>query len=369
MLNAFPLIFGHNRSIMKKSVVVALHAGCWIYYLAYSSGMVGATVGFATENFIARLLSGLAFGLIYFYIYYLYLFPKFLAKKKIRQFVLWSIALGLLATPLSFLIQYLVVTPRPDFSGFFQKSDEHPVAILVTWFLTFLVGSFMAVINGMFGALLRGFITWYDEIHLREVLMRKNVQTELSLLKAQLNPHFLFNTLNNIDVLIEQNAQRASTYLKKLSDILRFTLYDTREEKIPLVQELEYIRKFIDLQNIRTANEEFVSYEVRGEPEGLNIAPMVFIPFIENAFKHTINKKIKNAVVISIDVKKDDLQVIFFCRNVVDKEGSVPAHKSGLGIELIKQRLQLLYGDRHSLEISHGTDQYMVSLKVDLHGN
>lgn len=353
---------------MKKSVVVALHAGCWIYYLAYSTGMVGATVGFATENFMARLLSGMAFCLLYFYIYYLYLFPKYLAKRKIRQFVLWSIVLGLLATPLSLLIQYFVVTPRPDFSGF-QKSDEDPVAISIQWFLMFLVGSFRALINGMFGALLRGFITWYDEIHLREVLMRKNIQTELSLLKAQLNPHFLFNTLNNIDVLIEQNAQKASTYLKKLSDILRFMLYDTREEEIPLVQELEYIRKFIDLQNIRTANEEFVSYEVRGEPEGLYIAPMVFIPFIENAFKHTINKKIINAVVISIDVKKDDLQVIFFCRNVVDKEGSVPAVKSGLGIELIKQRLQLLYGDRHSLVFSAGNDQYTVSLKIDLHGN
>jgi two-component system, LytTR family, sensor kinase len=353
---------------MKKSVVVALHIGCWVFYLAYSAGIAGATSGFADENFLARLLSGLAFGLLYFYIFYLYLFPKFLAKRKIRQFVLWSIALGLLATPLSLLIQYFTVTPGPDFSRI-DKSDDDPILVLITWFLAFLVGTFMAVINGMLGALLRGFITWYDEIHLREVLMRKNVQTELSLLKAQLNPHFLFNTLNNIDVLIEQNAQRASTYLKKLSDILRFTLYDTREEKIPLVQELEYIRKFIDLQNIRTANEDFVSYEMRGEPEGLYIAPMVFIPFIENAFKHTINKKIKNAVVISIDVKKDDLQVIFFCRNVVDKEGSVPAVKSGLGVELIKQRLQLLYGDRHSLEISHGADQYIVSLKIDLHGN
>ena len=271
---------------MKKSVVVALHAGCWLYYLAYSSGMAGAIVGFANENFLARVLSGMVFGLLYFYIFYLYLFPKFLAKRKIRQFVLWSLVLGLLATPLSLLMQYFTDTPSPDISRL-EKSDDHPVAIFVTWILTFLVGSIMAVVNGMFGAMLRGFITWYKEIHLREVLMRKNVQTELSLLKAQLNPHFLFNTLNNIDVLIEQNAQRASTYLKKLSDILRFMLYDTREEKIPLVQELEYIRKFIDLQNIRTANEEFVSYEVRGEPEGLYIAPMVFIPFIENAFKHT----------------------------------------------------------------------------------
>jgi LytS/YehU family sensor histidine kinase len=224
----------------------------------------------------------------------------------------------------------------------------------------------MAFVNGMMGAVLKGFITWYDEIHVKEVLIRKNLQTELALLKAQLNPHFLFNTLNNIDVLIEKNANAASAYLKKLSDIMRFTLYDTQEEKIPLQQELEYIRKFIDLQQLRAAN-AFVELDVSGDPTNLTIAPMVFIPFIENAFKHSTNKKIDGAIAIKIAIA--DSNVLFSCLNVIDKEKAVASNKSGLGLDLIKQRLQLLYKDSHTLEIETMNNTFNVSLKLNLNEN
>lgn len=242
------------------------------------------------------------------------------------------------------------------------------VLVLIQWTLVFLFCTFLALINGMMGTLMKGFITWYTEIHIKELLSKKNLQTELALLKAQINPHFLFNTLNNIDILIEKNAQTASVFLKKLSDILRFILYDTQEERIPLTLELEYIQKYIDLQNIRTANEEFVTYEVRGETNKQLIPPMLFIPFIENAFKHSTNKKIKEAILIRMEMAGDN-KVIFQCKNVISAEKTIPSRNGGLGIELIRQRLQLLYADKHMLTIHQSPETFEVDLTINLNAD
>lgn len=149
---------------------------------------------------------------------------------------------------------------------------------------------------------------------------------------------------------------------------MRFILYDTQEERIPLALELEYVQKYIDLQNIRTANEEFVTYEVRGATEHLSIPPMLFIPFIENAFKHSTNKKIKEAIMIRIEVAVDN-KMKFQCKNVVNSERTIPTRNSGLGIELVRQRLQLLYGEKHTLAIRQSTETFEVDLTISLNAD
>ncbi len=115
----------------------------------------------------------------------------------------------------------------------------------------------IAFANGVLALVIRGFITFYGEIRLKEDLKRQNAELELALIKSQISPHFLFNTLNNIDVLIEKDAfARASSYLNKLSDILRFMLYETKTDRISIGEELRYIREYIELQMIRTAHPE-----------------------------------------------------------------------------------------------------------------
>lgn len=185
----------------------------------------------------------------------------------------------------------------------------------------------------------------------------------MALLKAQVNPHFLFNTINNIDVLIEKDSRAASMYLKQLSDIMRFMLNDTPLELILLTKELEYIRKYIELQKIRTANEKYVNLTVIGSNEKLTIAPAIFIPFIENAFKHSTNKKIENAINISIEITENDLS--FTCANFFDNSKTFTQENSGLGIDLIKQRLQLLYRDKHSLNITKTDNQFVIKLMIN----
>jgi LytS/YehU family sensor histidine kinase len=216
---------------------------------------------------------------------------------------------------------------------------------------------------GIVGCLFKGFISWYSEIRFKEQLVQKNLQSELALLKAQINPHFLFNTINNIDVLIEKEPKAASLYLKQLSDIMRFMLNDAPSEYIPLSKELEYIKKYIELQKIRTSNDKYVNLNIIGASEKLMVAPAIFIPFIENAFKHSTNKKIENAINITIEIIGNDLS--FRCINFFDNSNTFEQEKSGLGIDLIKQRLQLLYKDQHELNIIKTDNRFEVTLKIN----
>ncbi|WP_183589006.1 sensor histidine kinase [Mucilaginibacter lappiensis] len=217
------------------------------------------------------------------------------------------------------------------------------------------------------GCLVRGFLNWYADLVYKKQLEKKNIEMELALLKAQINPHFLFNTLNNIDVLIEKDPKTASVYLKKLSDILRFTLYEGPLAKTELAREVNYIEQYIELQKIRTANPNFVKFKVKGNPDNLFIAPMLFIPYIENAFKHATNKKINNA--IEIDITVLDSAVEFTCSNVFNQSDTPAQPYSGLGLDLINSRLKLLYKNHHTLHITQKDHRFTVTLTVNLHDN
>jgi LytS/YehU family sensor histidine kinase len=222
--------------------------------------------------------------------------------------------------------------------------------------------TFIASISGIGAVVIKGFITWFEEIKLKEALKQKNHETEMALIKSQLDPHFLFNTLNNIDVLILKDATEASNYLNKLSDILRFMLYETKTDEILLKKEIEYIEKYIELQKIRTSNANYVSFEIIGTLDMRTIAPMVFIPFIENAFKHSTNKKIDNAIRVQLFINQDSS--IFVCENKFDPNRKVKQESNGLGNDLIQKRLHLIYPDQHWLEIDRQINLYSVKLTI-----
>jgi LytS/YehU family sensor histidine kinase len=209
---------------------------------------------------------------------------------------------------------------------------------------------------------IKGFITWFDEIKLKEALKEKNHEMEMALIKSQLDPHLLFNTINNIDALILKDSVAASDYLNKLSDIMRFILYETKTEEIPLSKEIEYIEKYIALQKIRTANQSYVRFSVTGTPDHKLIVPMVFIPFIENAFKHTNNKKVKDAINVQILITDESVQLI--CENKFDSKLTVQQTDGGLGNELIKKRLNLIYAGKHTLTVHKTNDLYSVHLTI-----
>ena len=349
---------------MKKSVIVLLHLGYWVMYFLLLLIVMGVlitpklNIGVKIHFYeLIPMFTAIAIipGAISFYSFYTILFSRFLSQKKIGILISSGITVSIISAIIGWIIMLSAHSIIDGRNHFHFGAPLSMLAMLI-------VLSFNALANGIVGLVMRGFITSYNDIKLKEDLNLKNYEMELALVKSQINPHFLFNTINNIDVLIEKDAIKASAYLKKLSDIMRFMLYETKTEKIPLSKELTYIEKYIELQKIRTANLNYVNYLVSGDADGLLIAPMLFIPFIENAFKFAENKNIENAINISVIIEKET--IVFNCDNHYTGSSQTKPDESGLGNELIRKRLLLLYPNKHALDITIENNLYKVKLTL-----
>lgn len=335
---------------MKKTVIILLHTGYWMMYsfLIFLFIMIVSKGKFATVDPLSMIpVTTLCYvpAFLGFYIFYGLLFKRYLHPQRIA----WLFLTGIAATLASGLVTGLLLLP---FSG--------PSGSSLQLFMLMLVTAGLAAIHGVLGLVLKGFISWYDDIKLKEELNRRNYETSMALIKAQINPHFLFNTINNIDVLISKDAEKASVYLNKLSGIMRFMLYETNGELIPLSREMTYIDQYIELQRIRSSNATYVTYEVDGTPGNRMIAPMLFISYIENAFKHAEHKKAENAIQIRLQIEED--RMLFVCRNLYSLTTPMKQEHNGLGNELLQKRLQLLYPGRHQLNVSREAGVYQVNL-------
>ncbi|MBK6828185.1 MAG: sensor histidine kinase [Chitinophagaceae bacterium] len=185
---------------------------------------------------------------------------------------------------------------------------------------------------------------------------------ELSFLKAQINPHFLFNTLNNIYTLSLSKSEKTSDAIMRLSKIMRYVTGDVQKEKVPLEQELNCVRDFIDLQKLRLSPETVrLNFTIEGNTENKLIAPLILLPFVENVFKYGISNDKES--VIKIVVVVNDKQLDFFTENTVFKPGN-DAESTGVGIENVKRRLNHIYKDKYSLDIGNSGKLFTVKLSV-----
>jgi len=206
---------------------------------------------------------------------------------------------------------------------------------------------------------------WYQKKEEKKDLERQNLQSELKLLKNQINPHFLFNTLNNIDSMIKKNPDCASQSIVELSEMMRYMIYEANVEKVPLKKELDYIENYLHLQKLQYGNQELVEYTLIGDPAQTEVAPMLFIPFVENAFKHCTNKETKHAIRLSFLFNTDKIR--FEAMNIADKARVISKDKtSGIGLDTIKRRLEILYPQRHDLQIQEINDYFCVSLTLKI---
>lgn len=351
---------------MHRSIIITIHVLYWImfflllmlFYFFLMLLPVNATLEQQNPGrfgFWVRLMFGFAIipGLIGFYGFYGFLFNRYLSKKKYWLFALMSFVVAIFAAIIGAIVELL---PAVFGSIFILRNDILSMVIILG------VMSFGAFVNGIIGIVIRGFISWFNDIKIKESLSQKNFEMELNLIKSQINPHFLFNTLNNIDVLIEKDPPKASLYFNKLSAIMRFMLYETKTDKIPIAKELNYIAQYIDLQKIRHVNPDFVQYSVEGAVDFISIEPMLFIPFIENAFKHA--RFAKEGIGIKIQLQLTDKIIKFSCENSIGFNAIENEYYGGLGNGLIKKRLNLLYPQQHELLITKSNQYYLVSLTI-----
>lgn len=256
-----------------------------------------------------------------------------------------STALLLLISYYLFVILIKTVLGRSIFIGLFNISEM--------------------VIYSLMGLLLYLAYDRFNKIKMQKELEKQNIQSELALLKNQINPHFLFNTLNNIDSLIKSNPSKASDTLVELSDMMRYMIYDTNVAKVPLKQELDYIDNYLKLQSLQYANPNLVKYEVNGNFQNITVPPMLFIPFIENAFKHCTDKESKDAITFSFDISHNS--ILFEAVNIYDENQKITKDKSsGVGLDIVKRRLEILYPNKHQLTIEQKSNLFCISLKIEL---
>ena len=200
---------------------------------------------------------------------------------------------------------------------------------------------------------------------LQEIEREKTI-TELKVLRSQINPHFLFNSLNSIYSLARKNASQVPGKVVQLSDLMRHIIYESEADFIPLEKEIEMVKNYIELQNLRTTKAEQIQLEVKGNVKNKMVAPMLFLPFVENSFKHGLKSGAKNAYVkILITVMEYDL--IFEIENAKGDAPSVADSKyKGVGIENVKKRLELIYPERHKLKVFDNDETFKVLLQLPL---
>ncbi len=207
---------------------------------------------------------------------------------------------------------------------------------------------------------------WFKDERLRRILEREKLKAELSALKHQIHPHFLFNTLNSLYALAYENDDEDTAEgIAKLSHLMRYMIYEAKDEFVPLVKEISYIQNYIDLQKLRLGEESQVEFEVNGFPGNKKIAPLIFIPFIENAFKHGLSTIYPSFVKTGLEICETKL--IFTTENTLSKS-SIHTEKpyGGIGLTNVKKRLELLYPQSYELNMDTADDRYHVELILHL---
>jgi len=211
--------------------------------------------------------------------------------------------------------------------------------------------------------------SWIDLADSTKELAKKEkelIHNELKALKAQVNPHFLFNSLNSIYSLSLQKSDHAPEVILKLSNVLRYMIYESNEQGVELKKEIDFIENYIDLQKLRTKNADAVKLHIDGQVTDQKVAPLILIVFIENAFKHGVKGDTVNQF-IHIDLKVTEREIYFTSENnlgIVDETEN--NEYKGLGLENVKRRLELLYHDNYELKLSRTPETFIVDLKIKI---
>lgn len=331
---------------MKKRYKLAIHVaawaffGAWIFYIQFQRGL--------TLNKAIDSLVGLSFAMMIFYLNWYVLIPRFLARNRIILYlavVLFTLTtVALIRSPLDF---YVFREFNPGMEVLYSTER------ILNYVLAGLIVVFISSALKVTGNYIR------NERRNKELETQK-LAAELNFLKSQVNPHFLFNTLNNIYSLAYKQSPETPDAIMKLSLLMRYMLYESNDTLVSLEKEVEHIHNFIDLQKLRLREHTSIRFNIEGEPAGKLIAPMLLMTLVENAFKHGLVSRNELGITFHLQIADDHL--LFTTIN------NSSSHKKrefgGIGLQNLKQRLNLLYQNRHELDLKEKDDTFYASLKL-----
>lgn len=336
-----------NRQIRYHIIFWVIYIGLWSARdLVYHPDMLG--------NIVLNTIFSLSVApFVYFNIYFLV--PRFLLKKKLGLYALYfGIGFFIIFWVRYYTYQFMflevlgAVEPAERFSsweGYIILFSENMVLVMITMAL-FLIQEY------------------YVKERYAHELEQKNMESELNMLKEQLQPHFLFNNLNTIYFLMETDTTLAKEVMIRFSDLLTHQLYNAKKDKVSLKDELESLENYLEIQRVRHEDFMNLNYTFPSNTANLQIAPMILLTFIENAFKHGQREE-GYKIDIAVELEGENLQL-----QVVNSNGETPKGvKGGVGLENVQRRLSLIYPNRHKLEMKKTEETYTVDLTMTLENN
>ncbi len=288
---------------------------------------------------------GLSAGLVYGNLYFL--IPRVFEK---NRFLYW-ILLGLMTA--LFILFY-----RTTYFTTTRVVSEVPIDL---W--SRIINRFIVAVRFLLFSLFMKFIQdWFKQEKKISEITTTQLTTELKYLRSQINPHFLFNTLNNIYSLTLKKSDKAPEVVMRLSEMMEYMLYENDEMMVSLEKEIMNLSNYLEIERIRQGNNAIINFEVTGKTDGKQIAPLLFLPLLENAVKHGINRSIDGAF-LKARISVEDKQLTFSVENNSPLQDST-IKRDGIGIQNLKKRLELFYSNCYALRIEDGKDRYKVELTL-----
>jgi hypothetical protein len=286
--------------------------------------------------------------LIISYLNYFYFLPRLIRDRKAARYLLSFLPVFAGLSYLLLLGKRWLITNGGDGNDSWAYSTRFGLSVFMA---VFFVAAFVGLLR---------FIEDYFELENRQLT------SELRFLKAQVNPHFLFNTLNNLYFLAVNQSDRTPEVVAKLSGMMRYMIHESNEEKVPLTKEVAYIENYLDLEKLRLNEDIPITFEVHGEIAGVRITPLILITFLENAFKHGIGNASEGSwITVSLKIEAGTLHYKV-ANSIIRQTEKTVREASGIGLTNVQRRLDLSYPGKHSLDVTEDTERYRVHLKIDL---
>ena len=339
------------QSLKIKKWIYLVHLLFWVIFggllLFVYEGIIGsyiAALGATSVNLLGLIILS--------YSHLLFLLPRYFDKKDYLKYGVLLFVIVLLTSVFRFVLGWeLVRTAGWEFQNEF--TPKYFIAMIVS-------GMFVVLIT----VPLRLVENYFKKEELEKELKTQQLEAELRFLKAQVNPHFLFNALNNIYSLSFTNSSLAPEMILKLSDMMSYMLYDCKTEEVKLINEIDYLHNYIALQQLKKEGESNIEFSIEGDFHNIYITPMIFIPFFENAFKHGNLEDTEKGWLRS-EMKLQNGVLFFSIKNTTTKE--IKSHiKGGVGLENVAARLNLLYPNKFDLKIEKNKNIFEVDLKIEL---
>jgi two-component system, LytTR family, sensor kinase len=341
------------KKLLTRRVIY--HAAFWFTLLCILTlmGIIQDKAGSFWHICTNEIISVCFYAAIY-YINSEYLIPQYLERKTFWQYVGLLLALAIVITPIKIFILFIKFNNFPLDQITLRASQ--PQLYLIS------------LITAGVSTLVKITSDWTKQTRVQQELETRTMQSELNFLKSQINPHFLFNTLNSLYALSLKKSDEAPEVVLKLSEMMRYMLYECNEKNVPLNKEVAYIRNYLSLEKLRHKHLD-VQFDVEGDIGNLNVSPLIFIAFIENAFKHGASNAISPGFV-HIHMLIDKNEINLYVENSKPDKQPTMEHKrnGGIGLVNVKRRLEILYPQAYHLDIYDNPNTYGVNLWMKLDG-